>query len=134
MEQKHYGPHLMIDAWSKSNALKSVERVYKILFDLPGIIGMNKIITPYVIPYVHEVPEDSGVSGFVMIAESHISIHTYPYKNYAFIDIFSCKDFDVEKAKEYLKKKLGITKMTAHLERRGKDFPRAMVAEAKISR
>ena len=44
------------------------------------------------------VAEDAGVSGFVIIAESHISIHTFPKRNYVNIDIFSCKSFDNDRA------------------------------------
>ena len=45
-----------------------------------------------------------GVSGIVVITESHISIHTWPEHNYAAIDLFFCSD-DVypERAVEYLK-------------------------------
>jgi|TARA_B110000263_G_C15263511_1_gene489978 S-adenosylmethionine decarboxylase len=44
-----------------------------------------------------------GVTGIVSIAESHISIHTWPEHFYAAIDIFSCgKDFDIEKSKNIL--------------------------------
>jgi S-adenosylmethionine decarboxylase len=39
-----------------------------------------------------------GYTGMVVIAESHISIHTYPEDNYIAIDIFSCRAFDFMKA------------------------------------
>lgn len=38
--------------------------------------------------------EPIGVTGFILLAESHISIHTWPEHNYAAIDVFSCKEFD----------------------------------------
>ena len=45
-----------------------------------------------------------GVSGVVIIAESHFSVHTWPEHNYAAIDFFSCSDsIDVDIAVEYLK-------------------------------
>ena len=130
MNTNAYGPHVMIDARSRSSALNSVEKIYQVLFALPDFIGMKKIMTPYVIPYEHEMQEESGVSGFVMIAESHISIHTYPYKDYVFIDIFSCKEFDTEKALAYLKEELGLERMQVHLHKRGLDFPRKIIAKA----
>ena len=43
-------------------------------------------------------PNDNGISGFVIIAESHISVHTFPGRDYVNIDIFSCKSFDHEQA------------------------------------
>jgi len=33
-----------------------------------------------------------GISGMVVIAESHLSIHTWPEYNYAAVDIFTCGD------------------------------------------
>ncbi|MBI2663411.1 S-adenosylmethionine decarboxylase [Candidatus Woesearchaeota archaeon] len=43
----------------------------------------------------------SGYTSIILLAESHISIHTWPEKNLFAIDIFSCKkDYDVKKAEE----------------------------------
>ena len=49
-----------------------------------------------------------GVSGVVIIAESHLSIHTWPEYGYAAIDIFTCgTSVEPEKAAELLIEKLG---------------------------
>lgn len=53
--------------------------------------------------HFHHFGENCGYTGVVMLAESHISIHTWPEKNYAAIDIFMCGDCDTEKALNYLK-------------------------------
>lgn len=48
-----------------------------------------------------------GVSGVVVIAESHISIHTWPEYGYAAVDFFTCgESVDPRKAQEYMKEKL----------------------------
>lgn len=47
-----------------------------------------------------------GVSGVVVISESHLSIHTWPEYGYAAIDVFTCGDKTMpEKVSRYLKKK-----------------------------
>jgi S-adenosylmethionine decarboxylase len=47
-----------------------------------------------------------GISGVVVISESHLSIHTWPEYGYAAIDIFTCGDNTMpEKASKYLKEK-----------------------------
>lgn len=51
---------------------------------------------------------ESGVSGIVVIAESHLSVHTWPGKSYLSADFFSCKEFDVEKAKDILFKAFDV--------------------------
>ena len=49
-----------------------------------------------------------GVSGIVIIAESHLFIHTWPEYGYAAADIFTCGDsVQPERAVEVLMKKLG---------------------------
>jgi len=49
-----------------------------------------------------------GVSGVVIIAESHLSVHTWPEYGYAAVDIFTCGDsVQPEKAAEVLIRKLG---------------------------
>lgn len=44
-----------------------------------------------------------GVSGVVVIAESHLTIHTWPEYGYAAVDVFSCGPLDLEAGIEYLK-------------------------------
>ena len=49
-----------------------------------------------------------GVSGVVVIAESHMSIHTWPEYNYAAVDFFTCgRSVDPYRANDYLKEMLG---------------------------
>jgi len=51
---------------------------------------------------------ESGVSGIVIIAESHLSVHTWPQRSYLSADFFSCKEFDVEKATDILFKAFDV--------------------------
>ena len=48
-----------------------------------------------------------GVSGTVVIAESHLSIHTWPESRYAAVDIFTCGGLDPRPGFHYLKTALG---------------------------
>ena len=87
--------HLLVDGYGADPELLANESfIEEFLDEFPSLIGMNKISSPHVYHYVGDVPEDWGVSGFVVIAESHISIHTFPTRQYVNIDIFSCKEFD----------------------------------------
>ncbi len=61
-----------------------------------------------------------GVSGVIVIAESHISLHTWPEYGYAAVDFFTCGDaVDPYKAHDYLKDKLGATTAQVNEVRRG---------------
>ncbi|MBI4981889.1 MAG: adenosylmethionine decarboxylase [Candidatus Omnitrophica bacterium] len=54
---------------------------------------------------VHKFPVQ-GITGVILLAESHISVHTWPEHDYVAIDIFTCGEKTQPlKALEYLKKK-----------------------------
>ncbi len=61
-----------------------------------------------------------GVSGVVVIAESHLTIHTWPEHSYAAVDIFTCGTrVDPWKAAEFIKKHLEAAEMQIRDFRRG---------------
>jgi len=108
--------HLIIDGYSgNSDILQSEEFIYQLLDQYPAEIGMTKIAPPYVLRYVGAKPEEWGVSGFVLIAESHISIHTFVEQRYVHIDVFSCKDFDAGQAIKDLSDRLQLTAVKTYL-------------------
>jgi len=95
---------------------------------------MTKIMPPYVFKYDGgDKPEDWGVSGFVIIAESHISVHTFPEKQYFSIDIFSCKEFDQDKALEFIKEFFKTDRLEVQRTSRGSEFPRDITLAATIT-
>ena len=97
------GSHFLLDCYSCCpNKLKDVSFIHNLLDAFPAQIGMTKVSDPNVFKYNGKNADDWGVSGVVLIAESHISIHTFPDKDHAFIDIFSTKDFDTNAARKLL--------------------------------
>ena len=61
-----------------------------------------------------------GVSGVVIIAESHLSIHSWPEYGYAAVDFFTCGNtVDPHKAAEYMKKMLASSDMNVTELKRG---------------
>lgn len=125
-----FGLHVMIDASGcKKEKLISQELVYDILNELPAEIEMTKISLPYVCKWLDKFSKGTpGISGFVMIAESHISIHTFPDQDHVFVDIFSCKNFNAEKAIKYILDAFEATKAEKNIIKRGLNFPRKIYA------
>jgi S-adenosylmethionine decarboxylase len=122
-----YGPHLMLDLNDCNSAiLDDLEACFRLLNELPEKIGMTKITQPYVFRYSGLVTEDEGITGVTIIAESHISLHTYPKKNFVFVDIFSCKPFDVEGARDYVVQFFQSKSPSVHVQERGAAFPAAV--------
>ena len=121
-----YGPHLMIDLDDcDPKRLMSLRGCKTFLDTLPVKIDMHIIRDSYVMWYDPPGNErDAGVTGFVVIAESHISIHTYPKKKYAFVDIFSCRPFDIEKTLKETVRFFGSKKPSHFVQLRGGSFPR----------
>ena len=132
MKEKVFGPHLMLDL-SKCNTEKLSDYgfIFNLLKELPEKIGMTLITQPYVFPYNGLVPEDKGITGVSIIAESHISIHTFQEKDFAFIDIFSCKNFDVEFTKKYFIDAFESKSAVSNVTHRGLGFQRTNIVNVK---
>ncbi len=125
-EQKNnFGVHLTIDGYrGNKEKLNNFELVYRILNDLPGELGMNKLTQPYVVvaPSVNE-KDQGGLSGFVIIAESHISIHTFPEKGFVSADVYTCRnDMNKEKILNYFKEAFSLKEFETNFIERGKKF------------
>ena len=115
--------HLIIDGFGGNpRILESEELIYQLLDHYPSRIGMTKIAPPYVFRYLGSKPEDWGISGFVLIAESHISIHTFPERCLVNIDVFSCKDFDSEQVIKDIQAKFELTELRSCLLDRGLEY------------
>jgi len=119
--------HLTIDGFGGERELLSSETLVRSLLDrYPAEIGMTKISEPHVIRYLGEKAEDWGVSGFVLIAESHIAIHTFPERGYVWVDVFSCKEFETDVAVDSIVDAFGLTHITSHVLPRGLEYPHSV--------
>lgn len=125
--EEAFGLHLTLDGYGCDyDSLNSIDKIYEFLDTTPDLISMTKIMHPYVFKYTGKVPEDWGLSGFVLIAESHISIHTFPEKEFFSLDIFSCKRFDLLSCVDLVKKFFQVKRFESNVLNRGLEFPRNM--------
>ena len=108
--------HLIIDGYTGNKQILQDEMFLRdALETVPDLIGMTKISEPFVFRYLGDKPEEWGYSGFVFIAESHISFHTFVERNYINIDVFSCRDFDTDTAIEHLTEKFQLARYKTYL-------------------
>jgi S-adenosylmethionine decarboxylase len=131
-----YGPHLILDGYGcNASRLASIEVVYEYLEMMPDLIQMTRVMPPYAFkfwPKPGRPDDEQGISGFVIIAESHISVHTYPERAMdedrpsLLIDIFSCRDFDVGLAERHTAAFFGAVRYNANLTQRGLEYPRCI--------
>ena len=98
--------------------------VLTILNTLPERLGMRKLIEPVVtFAQPNGKRDPGGWSGFVMIQESHISIHTFIQRRFVTVDMYSCKQFDAQESIHYLKGIFKTTDVECALVVRGKKYP-----------
>ncbi len=121
-----YGPQLSLDLYKcNKKRLSDKKLLKKVLQEFPKKIGMTPISKPFIIEHTAGKTQDSGLSGFIVIAESHITVHTYPFKALAKIDIVSCKSFDTEKSLELMKKLFQAKEAEKFVLKRGKEYPKS---------
>jgi S-adenosylmethionine decarboxylase len=119
-----FGLHLMVDGYGcDQSKLESQEYVRRFLDEFPENIGMTKLMSPYVSEYENGSSEHRGLSGFVLIAESHVSIHTFPWEGSISVDVFSCRIFDVRAAEREIVERFGIESIERHVLDRGIEYP-----------
>ncbi len=112
--------HVIVDGFGGDPDQLADENVVRAILDLyPDEMGMTKIAPPTVVRYKGTKPEDWGVSGYVMIAESHISVHTFPERSLIWADIFSCKDFDAAPIVDDMRRRFGLREMQVNILERG---------------
>jgi len=112
--------HLIVDGYGcDAERLSSIDVVERFLTETPEAIGMKPISPVYVFQYHGSEPNQCGVTGFVIIAESHLAIHTWPERGTVWADVFSCKAFDAEKVQQVLMEAFDIKRMEVDVLPRG---------------
>ena len=91
------GTHLIIDFWGASH-LNDIDRMEKAL--RKSVDAANATLLHI---HLHHFTPYEGISGVAVLAESHISVHTWPERGYAAFDVFMCGDADPEKTVPILK-------------------------------
>jgi S-adenosylmethionine decarboxylase len=123
---EQFGIHIMIDGYGATAALLSDrEYLLKLLYDLPTEMAMHSICEPQLVEVGPMNPKDSGgLSGFVMIAESHISFHTFPQRGFVTMDLYTCQTgIDQAWAISRLKAAFGLTDADVFVQERGLRYP-----------
>lgn len=123
-----FGYHMTLDLYEcPLNKLNDLKLCYTILDELPTLLGMIKLTPPYVMEAESNVTrggkDPGGITGFVVIAESHISLHSFTYRGFISLDIYSCKKFDYKQAQDFLVKKLKPKDIEIHTINRGLKYP-----------
>ncbi len=127
----HFGEHVTLDGYGgDEELLNSKDVVLACLKNLPELLDMHILAEPVV--YFAKGNDDKdpgGWSGFVVIEESHISIHTFPKRGFVSIDVYTCKNgMDQKYIEDYFIKEFKLTDTETNFIIRGKKYPEKNIA------
>lgn len=117
-----FGEHVTIDGYDGSaEKLNDRELVLECLGELPEKLEMHKLAEPVIyFAKGNDNKDPGGWSGFVVIEESHISIHTFPAKGFVSADVYTCKNgMDIELIINYFKQKFELKEVETNFIKRG---------------
>jgi S-adenosylmethionine decarboxylase len=124
--ERHFGVHLTLDGYGGSpERLGDPGTVRRWLDELPQTLGMTKLADPLLVEVGRRSEKDAGgITGFVLIAESHISIHTFPARRFASADVYTCQNhLDEEWLLEYFRSTFELDSIEHNLIIRGTQYP-----------
>ena len=112
--------HLMLELYGCDRQLLSDEPLLRnVLEEYPARVGMERVSPVHLYQIETSNPLDDGLSGFVVIAQSHVSLHAWPEYGEVDIDICSCKEFRQEDAIAFAKEMFQTDDVEAHFVVRG---------------
>ena len=99
------GVHLIIDLYDaqRLDDLDHIEATLRRCVDAAGATLLHL--------HLHHFEPNGGVSGVAVLAESHISIHSWPETNYAALDVFMCGKADPDKCVPVLREAFGAKRV-----------------------
>ena len=112
--EKFAGTHLLIDLWDAINLSDAnhIDRALRAAAERAGATILHS--------HFHHFTPNGGVSGVVVLAESHISIHTWPERHFAAVDIFMCGCCDPHEAIPVLQAAFSPGRIDLNEQRRGR--------------
>lgn len=96
---------------------------YQFLDEIVEYLGMEKQAPPNIFRSDGvRFPDKAGLSGWAPLIESSIVIHTLTPTNFISIDIYCCKEFDIQKAKDFVRRFFLPQRMDEQFILRGLDY------------
>jgi S-adenosylmethionine decarboxylase len=107
------GSHLIVDFW-EAEGLDNKDRIEQAMRDAVDAAGATLLHI-----HLHTFMPSGGVSGVAVLAESHISVHTWPERGYAAFDVFMCGNAEPRKALAALEQAFAPKRVVVGMHKRG---------------
>ncbi len=122
----NFGEHITLDGYGGDyDLLNNRENVESCFSELLELLDMHALTDPIVIEAPdNQIKDPGGWSGFVVIAESHIAIHTFPKRKFVSADVYTCKNgMELDPITDYFKKKFNLEEIETNFIKRGTRYP-----------
>ena len=119
-----FGHSLHIDFYNvESKKCDDLNFFYNLLEKLVSFLGMHKQAPPYIFRSpTDEFPDKAGLSGWIPLIESGISVHTLVLQNFVTIDLYTCGKLDPDSCIPFLCKELQTFKYEVNYLIRGIEY------------
>lgn len=107
---QYWGYHLMLDCAGCNDNIKNKDKIYNFVKELVVRIDMVAAGEP-IIEYLLPGEDKAGYSLMQLITTSNICAHFIEPDSTAYLDIFSCKEFDIKLAEEIFHNYFSPTKV-----------------------
>jgi S-adenosylmethionine decarboxylase len=107
------GSHLIVDLW-EAEGLDDKDRIEQAMRDAVEAAGATLLHI-----HLHTFTPNGGISGVAVLAESHISVHTWPERGYAAFDVFMCGSAEPRKAVAVLEQAFAPKRVVIGVHKRG---------------
>lgn len=107
------GTHLILDLWGARD-LDNLQLMENAMREAVVLCGATLLHI-----HLHHFTPNGGISGVAVLAESHISVHTWPERNYAAFDVFMCGDAKPERSIDVFKRAFSPDRINIHEHLRG---------------
>ena len=124
IKETAFGFQLLLDLYDcQPGVCDDLTLCYQFLDEVVGYLGMEKQAPPNIFRTPDEhFPDKAGLSGWAPLVESSIVIHTLTPKNFISIDVYCCKEFDINKAKQFVRRFFSPKRMDEQYIFRGVDY------------
>jgi S-adenosylmethionine decarboxylase len=114
------GYHLMMELYGcdqeKINSRRFLQQIVKVAVKQVGLTNLGSRFHQF---------EPHGVTGFTLLAQSHISLHSWPEFGYLVLDIFTCGDQEqADRLADHFLKRLRPARINRQVVRKGFQYPR----------
>jgi S-adenosylmethionine decarboxylase len=112
------GMHWIVDAIDcRTPRLAQLDHLEASLAAIPDGLGLVRVES--VRTFQHDDEGETTLAGIVLISESHFSLHVRPRLRLVHADLFSCRPFDIDRARQLLQEAYDFVRHEEHLLPRG---------------